>query len=187
MNLSAIHSLNIFLGIGAIALQILSVIILSVLFLGPKKSKILDFFRKHFLTAGFLVSLISTLFSLVYSEIIKFPPCQLCWFQRAFLFPQVFIFGIALWNNYSRQLTEAKILTKYIFSLLSVGFIISVYQNFEYYFGEKGGVPCDITGVSCYQHLVSEFGGYISIPMLSLTSFLFLLSITLVVHFYPKD
>jgi disulfide bond formation protein DsbB len=187
MNLNTIHYLNVFLGAGAIILQILSVVALLVLFFGPKKSTLLDFIEKHFLTIGFLISLISVLFSLVYSEAIKFPPCELCWLQRVFLFPMVFIFGVALWNNFRNQLSEARNVIKYTIPLLSIGFVISVYQNFVYYFGDKGSVPCDASGVSCYQHLVSEFGGYISIPMLSLTAFFALLAITLVVHFYKKE
>ena len=101
MNLNMIHYLNIFLGTGAIILQILAVVILLVLFFSPKKSTLLDFIEKHFLVLGFLISLFATLFSLVYSEVVHFVPCQLCWFQRIFLFPQVFIFGVALWNNFS--------------------------------------------------------------------------------------
>ena len=69
--------------------------------------------------------------------------------------------------------------------LLAVGFIISVYQNFVYYFGNSSAV-CDTSGISCFQHLVSEFGGYISIPMLSLTSFFALFSLVLVAHFHKK-
>ena len=96
------------------------------------------------------------------------------------MFPTLFLFGTALWDKDRRVI-------RYAASLLSVGFLVSAYQNFFYYFGDTSNLPCDITGVSCYQHLVSEFGGYISIPMLSLTSFFALLAIVLVVHFYQKD
>ena len=187
MNLITIHYLNIFLGAGAIIMQIVSVVLLLVLFFGPKKSTLLDFIEKHFLTIGFLISFFAALFSLVYSEIIKFAPCELCWFQRVFLFPQVFIFGVALWNNFRHQIAEAKNVIKYSIPLLAVGFIVSLYQNFIYYFGSGSLGACDSTGISCFKHLVSEFGGYISIPMLSLTSFFVLLTITLVAHFYKKD
>jgi hypothetical protein len=64
---------------------------------------------------------------------------------------------------------------------------VSLYQNFFYYFGENSALPCDATGVSCYQRLVSEFGGYISIPMLALTGFFSLLTILIVAHFYMKE
>ena len=180
MNPATVHYLNIFLGTGAIILQVLSVLALLVLFLSPKKNKFLDFIDKNYLVLGFIVSLFAALFSLVYSEIINFLPCYLCWYQRIFLFPAVFIFASAIWNK------DRKVV-KYILPLLSVGFVISVYQNFFYYFGGGSSLPCDASGVSCYQQLVSEFGGYISIPMLALTTFLALITIVLVAHFYKKE
>ncbi|MFA6586072.1 MAG: disulfide bond formation protein B [Candidatus Paceibacterota bacterium] len=179
MSIDTLHYLNVVLGLGAIALQIFSVLILFVFFGGHRKNIFLDFIEKHFLVIGFLISFFATLFSLVYSETIHFPPCELCWFQRVFLFPQVFIFGAALWE-------KNKKIMKYTLPLLFVGFIISIYQNLVYYFGESSNVPCDASGISCYKHLVSEFGGYISIPMLSLTSFLVLIVLVLVVYFYGK-
>ncbi|MEK7088750.1 MAG: disulfide bond formation protein B, partial [Patescibacteria group bacterium] len=156
-----------------------SVIVLFILFFYPKKNDFLDFIKEHFLIIGFLIAFFASIFSLVYSEIIGFLPCQLCWYQRIFLFPQVFIFGMALWE-------KNKKIIKYTMPLLSVGFIISIYQNFIYYFGERSNLPCDASGVSCYKQLVSEFGGYISIPMLSFTSFLAILTLLLVAHFYSR-
>jgi disulfide bond formation protein DsbB len=180
MNAENIHYLNVFLGSGAIVLQILSVVALVMLFLRVKENKFLGFIDKHYLTLGFIISLSGALFSLVYSEIIGFLPCVLCWYQRIFLFPVVFIFGAAVWYK------DRKVV-KYTLPLLAVGFIISVYQNFFYYFGESSNLPCDASGVSCYQQLISEFGGYISIPMLALSSFLALITIVLVAHFYKKE
>ena len=180
MNPVTIHYLNIFLGAGAIILQILSVIALALLFFRPRENKFLGFIDKHYLTLGFLVSLFSALFSLVYSEIIGFLPCVLCWYQRVFLFPLPFIFGSAIWHK------DRKIV-KYTLPLIAVGLVIAIYQNFFYYFGSGSSLPCDASGVSCYQQLISEFGGYISIPMLALSSFLGLLALVLVAHFYKKD
>lgn len=180
MNFIAVHYLNIFLGSGAIILQIFSVIALFLLFIGPKKNVFLNFIDKHYLTLGFIISLLASLFSLVYSEIIGFVPCYLCWYQRIFLFPLPFIFGVAIWSK------DRKIV-KYVLPLLSVGFIFSVYQNFFYYFGKTSNLPCDASGVSCYQQLISAFGGYISFPMLSLSGYLALIAIVLVAHFYKKE
>lgn len=179
MNFATVHYLNIFLGIGAIALQVLALIALFLIFFGPKKNKFLDFIENHFLIFGFLISLSATLFSLFYSEVIGFPPCQLCWFQRIFMFPQVFLFWVALRRG-------DKNVIKYSLPLLIVGFIISVYQNFIYYFGGTSALSCGPSGVSCFTHLVSEFGGYISIPVLSLTSFFALLVLILVVYSYKS-
>ena len=180
MNYATVHYLNLFLGSGAILLQIFSVVALVLLFIGPKKNKFLGFIDRHYLALGFLLSFIPSLFSLVYSEIIGFVPCYLCWYQRVFMFPLVFIFGSAIWHK------DRKIV-KYVLPLLLVGFVISAYQNFIYYFADTGNIPCDASGISCYQQLVSEFGGYISIPMLSLTSFLALITVVLIAHFYKKE
>lgn len=173
------HYLNVFLGLGAIILQILSVFTLVLLFFGSKRNLFLNYVYKHFLVLSFFISLFASVFPLVYSEIINFIPCVLCWWQRVFMFPTLFLFGTALWDK------DIKVI-RYVASLLSIGFLISAYQNFFYYFGENSSLPCDASGVSCYQHLVSEFGGYISIPMLALTAFFALLTLLAVAHFYPR-
>jgi disulfide bond formation protein DsbB len=180
MNPENVHSLNLLLGTGAIILQIFSVVALILLFIGPRKNAYLDFIDKHYLKIGFVLSLCAAVFPLVYSEIIQFLPCYLCWWQRVFMFPLVLIFASAIWHK------DRKIV-KYVLPILSVGFLISIYHNFEYYFGETGTAPCDASGVSCYQRLVSEFGGYISIPMLALTAFFAIFTVVLVAHFYKKE
>lgn len=180
MNQETVHYLNMVLGAGAIILQIFSIYAILALFFGPKQNKFLDFTEKHFLTISFFIVLFSSLFSMVYSEAIGYLPCKLCWYQRIFLFPQVFLFGIALWE-------KKRDIVKYATPLTGLGLIISVYQNFVYYFGAgSNSLICDASGTSCYEHLVSEFGGYISIPMLALAAFLALSALLLVAHFYKK-
>lgn len=183
MNPETVHYLNVVLGAGAIALQVLSVVALFLLFFRPKENKrnaYLDFIDKHFLPISFFISLAAAIFPLIYSEIVHFLPCYLCWWQRVFMFPMVLMFGVALWD-------EDRKVVRYALPLLAVGFLVSAYQNFFYYFGETSAGPCDASGVSCYQHLVSEFGGYISIPMLALTAFIALLTLLAVAHFYKKE
>lgn len=183
MNPTNIHYLNVFLGSGAILLQIFSVVALLLLFFRSKensKNFYLDFIDKHFLPISFVITFFASVFPLVYSEIINFLPCYLCWWQRVFMFPLVLMFGVAFWD-------EDRRIIRYALPLLLAGFLVSAYQNFFYYFGETSSLPCDATGVSCYQHLVSEFGGYISIPMLALTAFFSLLTLLAVAHFYKKD
>jgi len=180
MSTESVHYLNVFLGLGAIMLQILSIGALLLLIFGPKKNKFLDYIDRHFLVLSFFISLFASVFSFIYSEIVHFLPCYLCWWQRVFLFPTFFLFGTAFFSK------DRKVI-KYAAPLLSVGIFISLYHNFFYYFGETSTLPCDASGVSCYQRLVSEFGGYISIPMMSLTSFFALLTLLVVAHFYPKN
>jgi disulfide bond formation protein DsbB len=183
MNAESIHYLNVFLGLGAILLQIFSIVALFLLFFRPKensKNFYLDFINKHFLVLSFFLTLFASVFPLVYSEIINYPPCILCWWQRVFMFPLVFMFGVALWDK------DRKVI-RYALPLLCAGFLISIYQNFFYYFGNSSSLPCDASGVSCFKHVVSEFGGYISIPMLALTAFFGLLTLLAVAHFYKKE
>ena len=180
MNADNIHYLNVLLGLGVIITQVICVVLLALLFFGPKKNIFLDYVNKHFLILGFLISLVSAIFPLVYSEIIHFLPCYLCWWQRVFMFPLMFLFGIAFWDKDRR-------VVRYALPLLCMGFLVSAYQNFFYYFGESSSLPCDASGISCYQRLVSEFGGYISIPMMALTAFVALLTLLAVAHFYGKN
>jgi len=189
MSPEATHYLNVFLGLGSIILQILSVfVILLLIFNNNGRNSILSFIDKHFLILSFYIALLSSVFPLIYSEIIGFLPCSLCWWQRVFMFPSFILFGVALWcKPASPNQGGDRGVVKYVVPLLSIGFLISVYQNFFYYFGESSNLPCDASGVSCYQQLVSEFGGYISIPMMALTAFFALLTILAVVHFIRKE
>src|SRR3989344_3289261 len=57
------------------------------------------FIGKHSLVLGFLVSLTAVAGSLFYSEIMGFEACILCWWQRIFIYPTVFIFAVALWRQ----------------------------------------------------------------------------------------
>lgn len=55
--------------------------------------------RGFLLYGAWFVSLIATLGSLYLSEIKGFIPCDLCWFQRIFMYPLVLILGIATLQN----------------------------------------------------------------------------------------
>ena len=178
MTLENIHYLNLFLGTGAIIAQILSVVTLGLLFLGPKENKYLAFIKNNFLTLGLIFS-VAPIFSLVYSEIIGFLPCFHCWVQRIFMFPQAFLFLVA-------YIRKDRNVFFYSLPLLLAGLADAIYLNYLYYFGDFNA-PCDASGVSCVKEYVSEFGGYISIPMLALTSFVVLITINLVAYFYQKN
>ena len=182
MNPETVHYLNMFLGFGAIMLQIISAVTLGLL-VWAKVSKsanpYLGFLKEEFISIGFLLAFIPALFSLFYSEVLNYAPCFHCWVQRMFLFPQVFLYAVA-WFRKDRNVFW------YSWPLLLVGFIDALYLNYIYYFNPSSA-PCDATGVSCAQQFVYEFGGYISIPMLSITSFISLITLLLVVYFYKNE
>ncbi len=196
----SLHYFNFTLGVLAIILQLVSVFTLVLLFLVPRgnkiKDKFLSFVSKHFLFIGFFISFFAVALSLFYSEIIGYAACSLCWWQRIFFFPQVVLFGVALFKKPVRLNNSIKqgfgrsggdrAVIYYSFPLLLAGFLIALYHNFIYYFAESLA-SCDVSGVSCVQRLVNEIGGYASIPMFSLTMFSALIILLLVVHFYKRE
>ena len=112
-----------------------------------------------FIFFAFLISLISTLGSLFFSEIMNFIPCSLCWYQRIFMYPLVFLFSINL------LLPDDKIF-KYAFPLACIGWLISIYHNLLMFkiIPEKLS-PC-IQGVPCSVDYINWLG-FITIPLLS--------------------
>lgn len=52
-----------------------------------------------YLAFAWVVALVATLGSLYYSEVRLFLPCELCWYQRIFMYPQAVLLGIALWRQ----------------------------------------------------------------------------------------
>lgn len=107
--------------------------------------------------------LIGTLGSLYASEILHWAPCLLCWYQRIFLYPLVFILPIGLF-------LKDKNLPLYVLPLTVAGMLIAGFH----YLLQKGVVPataapCTI-GVSCETDYINIFG-FITIPLLSFFAF----------------
>lgn len=178
MNPEIVHYFNILVGAGAIVLQVLSVAALVLLVL-KKENRFLDLIKNNFIQIGFFITFPAILVSTFYSEVVGFLPCFHCWVQRIFIFPQAFIFAVG-WVR-----REVSVFW-YSVPLTIFGLADAIFLNYKYYFNPSGD-PCDASGVSCVQHLVSEFGGYVSIPMLALSGFVGLAVLLLVVHFYKKE
>ncbi len=176
MSFEQVHNLNLLLGAGAILLQVVSIAVIILLFVA-KKNFILDFIHKNANLLAFLVAGSAAIFSSIYSEIVGFVPCYLCWWARVLMFPLVLIFGAGLYHKDENA-------SRYAWPFVFAGMALAVYHNVMYYFADTGNIPCDASGVSCFQELVSVFNGYISIPMLSLTSVIGVLVILLVKRYY---
>lgn len=113
---------------------------------------------------SFLISLIATLGSLFFSEIMNFVPCSLCWYQRIFMYPLVFIFLINL-------LYPDRSVFKYSFPLVIIGLFISIYHNLLILkMIPENLSPC-VSGVPCSVDYLNYFG-FITIPLLSFMAFL---------------
>jgi len=133
---------------------------------------------KNALLAVFTISFFASSGSLFYSEIAGFVPCELCWFQRIFMYPQVILYGIAMY----KKKTD---IFEYSFWLVALGIIISAYQNYLIYAAAKS-TSCGISGASCATKFVIGLG-YVTIPMMALTAFVLIGTIILLYKFTPKE
>ncbi len=128
----------------------------------------------NILFACWLVASLSTLGSLFFSEIMNFPPCVLCWYQRICLFPLVIILFVGLFPF-------KKDVIKFSFPLVFIGFLISVYHNLLYLgIVPKSIQPCD-KALSCTD-VQLELLGFITIPSLALLSFSIMTSLLFLLH-----
>ncbi len=165
-----LDTFNQFLSLGAIALQFTVVVLgLNLIFFRSRSNLILGFFKKFAFVFGFLVALGATLLSLFYSNIIGFPPCELCWINRIFTYPQVVLLGMELYKR-DRAIVDQSIVLAVLATITSI---------FHIYI-ENGGassIACALGGpdaVSCATIYVSEFS-YVTIPVMALTVAFFIL------------
>lgn len=125
-----------------------------------------SFLKKNVLYLAFGQSLIAMLGSLYFSEIAKYPPCVLCWYQRIAMYPLVAIFAVGI-------LRKDKGVNFYAWPLIVVGWVIAFYHNLLYYnILPEAAAPC-IQGVSCTTKFIEWFG-FVTIPFLSLLAFTFI-------------
>lgn len=129
--------------------------------------------KENMLLAAWATALIATLGSLYFSEVLGFVPCDLCWFQRIFMYPQTVILAIA-------AVRKDFAAARYSLALSIVGGVISLYHYslqkipfFQNYAISCGRVPC--TG----QYI--NWFGFITIPFLALTAFLIIIWLSLAI------
>lgn len=125
-----------------------------------------------------ITSLISTLTSLYFSEIMHLAPCVLCWYQRICMYPLIIISAVGI-------LTKDKKLPYYILPLSVIGWGIALYHNLLYYkILPESIAPCR-AGVSCTTKLIELFG-FITIPLGSFLAFTFIIICTIIYLKYRK-
>jgi disulfide bond formation protein DsbB len=113
---------------------------------------------------AFVVSATATAGSLFFSQVAHFVPCELCWFQRIFMYPLALLTLLAALANDYR-------VARYLLPLPVIGAGFSVYHLLV----ENGVVHesqgCRISAPGgCAIKWVDELG-YVTIPTLALTGF----------------
>src|SRR4051812_698322 len=85
------------LPVGVLLSQLLLVLlVLAYIYRAGWGRGVIEFIRRHVVALGLLVSIGAFLGSLFYSVALGFEPCELCIWQRVFLYPQVVLFLTAL-------------------------------------------------------------------------------------------
>ena len=143
---------------------IVAIIIFLIKYKNDKNSSAqMQFLAKHSIALSFFIALASTIGSLLYSEVMGFQPCVLCWYQRIFIYPQVTLLGLALWK-------KDRGVSLYSIALAIVSGSIGAYQYYGQMFNPSV-LPCGVIGLTpaCSQRFIVEFG-YITIPMMSITA-----------------
>ncbi len=115
------------------------------------------------LVAAWIVSLVATLGALFVGEVMGQAPCELCWYQRIFMFPLAIMLGIAVYVSDFR-------VPLYALPLAALGGLIALYHSLLYLgIIAQPIVPCG-AGPSCSSADMVVFGG-IPLPLLSLGAF----------------
>ncbi|MDP3799877.1 MAG: disulfide bond formation protein B [bacterium] len=158
-----INSANFILSAFTVIAQI--AVVFLVIAKITKNNSVLNFVNKRVSELSLLVVLGGVIGSLFYSEIAGYIPCELCWWGRIFLYPQLIILSVAL-------IKKDIAVTKYIKALSIAGLIITGYHSLL----QMGLVPsiiCGATSVSCAQRYFINFG-YVTLPLMGFTAFLLL-------------
>ena len=131
-------------------------------------SKIMS--KWNLLFISWITACVATAGSLFFSEVMNYPPCSLCWYQRILLYPLVLIFGVGLW-------TEDASYKKYVYPMAGLGLAVAAYHNLLY-FGiiSEELAPCT-QELSCTNKQLELFG-FLTIPLLSLFGFLMIMVLT---------
>lgn len=122
-----------------------------------------DLFYRSTLYIALAIALTATLGSLYFSEVRHYLPCNLCWYQRILMYPLVLIIAVGL-------LRQDSDLPYYVLPLSLLGQGIATYH----YLLEKTNIFAAPTtcqeGIPCTTPWIN-WGGFITIPLLSMTAF----------------
>jgi disulfide bond formation protein DsbB len=131
-----------------------------------KEHKITDFIYKNADYGVWFIAIASVFGSLTFSEILKFQPCQLCWWQRILMYPLAIFLSVAILRK------DTKNTAYYVLPFGLIGMIVSFYHSLLQWgviketvlnCTENGNVACDKPDFLLL--------GFVTIPFLSFLAF----------------
>lgn len=173
------HYLAFLTMLGTIGVSLFALYLAYIWFGTKKHSKVLRWLSANVLPLGFFLSLLGVSLSLFYSIVLHYVPCDLCWYQRIFLYPQVLLFAYA-WYKKDRAILP------YTLLLSSVGFVIASYHHLLQ-LGFDIMKPCSSApfAVSCSEPEFIKFG-FVTFPFMSLVMFALLLALVFTASKFAK-
>ncbi len=126
------------------------------------------------LWAAFIVAALATGGSLFYSQIERFQPCELCWYQRICMYPLSILLLLVALRGDNRA-------ARYLVALPIGGACVSIYHMLIQYGAIAEPVECttSASGGCSFNWLAvpaqNASFGYLAIPTLALTGFLLLI------------
>ncbi len=161
------HYLSLATIVGVIFLVIF---VIAVAYLSYKKgmAKYAQCLGDYIFPVGFFASFGGMFMTLFYSYKLGYAPCDLCWYQRVFLYPLVFLFAYAWYKKDRAVLPYALILS-------IVGYAIAVYHHLLQ-IGFDIMKPCSTApfAVDCAKPSFVEFG-FVTFPFMSAVLFGFII------------
>ena len=140
---------------GVLALAALTYVVLLVVV-----SAVRDIAERQVAAIALAVASGATLGSLALSEVFDQVPCELCWYQRIFMYPLPLLIALAIARR-SRDLSIA------VAGLAALGSLVSIYHLVVQWVPGTGS--CDIDN-PCSSRIL-EFLGFISTPAMALVAF----------------
>ncbi len=137
------------------------------------------FVNKYVLELVFATTMSALVGSLLYSNVAGFPPCELCWIQRIFMYPQALLsFMAMLWKDKKMML--------YLFPMTVLGGIVAFYHSLTNWGFGGSLLSCTTAGGECSRVYVFEYG-YITIPFMAFTTFAYLVLISVLYYKSTKE
>lgn len=168
-----LQTMKLFFAMLALATNVVVVFYLVLSVAAPRSHRAAELKQRFYklvdgneLLYGAIVAGTSMLGSLYMSEIANLPPCRLCWYQRYAMYPVAVVLAIAAWRR------EIRVRIPVMVAAI-VGGAISLYHYLVQYFPNLQGNSCSIE-VPCGFAWFRVFG-FISIPYMALSAFLFVL------------
>lgn len=124
--------------------------------------------------ACWLIACVSTLGSLFFSEVMGFPPCVLCWYQRICMYPLVLILPAGMFP-FDRNIVRYAVPLSVLGTLIAVFHLLLVAGYIP-----ESIKPC-VQGVPCSEVQIEWFG-FVTIPLLSGLSFLLITVLLMLTH-----